>query len=126
MSLGFSFEAPHNLKAPTLFVEVMISPEMLSTQLILDIPVGYFSKIMARDMLSTENKHILPFSNKAKSKFSPGFQARSSTSSPHDLLTSCFLLVSMSKKKMFPSLHPKASILYFLGLHLATATSSVD
>ena len=79
ISLGFSLAAFQSLKAPTLLVEVIKSPEMLSTQDKEEIPVDYFSKIITRSKESTENKQIIPLSKRESNKFSPGFQARFKT-----------------------------------------------
>jgi hypothetical protein len=61
ISLGESLAELQSLKAPTLLVDVMMSPEMLSTQAIAEIPVGYFSKTIAKVRDSREINSITPF-----------------------------------------------------------------
>jgi len=79
ISFGVSEAELHIRRAPTLVEAVTISPEMLSIQVIEDIPKLYFSNIIANVMDSNEIRPITPFVNIASNRFSPGFQAKSLT-----------------------------------------------
>jgi hypothetical protein len=60
MSFGISLAAFHSRKAPTLLVEVMKSPDTLSTHDNADIPVDYLSNIITLFKDSIENNINIP------------------------------------------------------------------
>ena len=81
MSLGDSLAAFQSLRAPTFDVEVIRSPEILSTQLNEDTPVYYFSKMIEGDKASIAYNLIIPLIYTITTTSSPGLNERSTIAS---------------------------------------------
>jgi hypothetical protein len=74
ISLAYSFAAFHIFNAPTLDVDVMKSPEMLSIHPIDEIPVGCFSNLIVGVYELIGKRLMFPFAKTAISNSSDGFQ----------------------------------------------------